>query len=367
MKWFWSHRFSLARAAQRAGWTVYVCAPQADLDERLSKEGFIPAGLPPLHFRNGPMSAFFARSALRRILRRVKPHVVHAITIAMAFLTGLSLPEVRRPRVVYTIAGLGLLFSSTGSTPLVLRSLLGPLLSRSFRRADRVIFQNSDDQRTLADLGWVRPERSALIPGSGVDTARFKPIPGPATPEPLVVMPTRLLVEKGVYVFAEMARILRSRGIQARCCIAGGVEGVSPRELTAEDMRRITASGTVEWLGRVEDMPELYRKATLIVYPSYYREGIPKVLLEAAASGKAVVTTDHPGCRDAVVDQRTGILVPVKDPLLCANAVEKLLTDEHFRRELEREARSTAVDRFDEKIVNSHTLLDYGPGELGGE
>jgi glycosyltransferase involved in cell wall biosynthesis len=176
---------------------------------------------------------------------------------------------------------------------------------------------------------------------------------------PVVLLPTRLIREKGVIVFIEAARILKARGVNAKFQIAGGMEGHNPNKISKEEMETLTADGATEWLGRVTDMPALYASAALIAYPSYYREGVPKVLLESAAMGKAIITTDHPGCREAVADNDNGLLVPVKDAQATADAIETLLKDPVRRKEMGARSRERAEKEFDVRLIVDQTLKVY--------
>jgi glycosyltransferase involved in cell wall biosynthesis len=142
--------------------------------------------------------------------------------------------------------------------------------------------------------------------------------------------------------------------------VAGGITEHNPLAITKTEMERMVAGTPVEWIGRVDDMPGLYARATLIVYPSWYREGIPRVLLEAAACGKAIVTTDHPGCREAVIHNETGLLVPVKNAEATADAVEAILKNPDLRKKMESAGRALAEREFGIDKVVAQTMKIYG-------
>lgn len=351
MDWFWSHRLPLAAAARDQGWEVYVAAPKAGTDGRLEEEAFhsvdLPPGLIPLLWH------------LRRIVQTLRPDIVHVITIKFAFLTGLALAFTPFKRV-YTIAGLGYLFSGEGLKPKLLRFFLYPLLRFVFNnRRTLLIFQNSDDMQIFLDRGLAVKERSHLIRGSGVDTRVFKQKPPPRQDPPLVLMPTRLVHEKGVHVFIEAANILSQRKVTARYEIAGGLTQHNPNAITKAQMESMLAGSPVTWLGHVDDMPALLASAALIVYPSYYREGVPKVLLEAAATGRPIVTTDHPGCREVVRPEQNGLLVPVKDAFAVAGAIEKILSRPDILQNMGQRSREMAAKEFDVRLIVDATLKVY--------
>lgn len=383
MDWFWSHRLPLALGAQEAGWDVSVVAPlRAEDRPKLAKHLFCAKNIPD---RTEWLPLFAMRTiwALRGILRgsdaqdcgqnyergqdengpQFAPSCVHAITLFYVFLTGLAvmLSGRRNLKCVYTIAGLGYLFSANGFKPALLRALICPLLGLILKRKGvQVIVQNPDDLKILTRLKLVDPARAHLIKGSGVDLTDFYPRPDVAPSDPpIVLMPTRLLHDKGVAVFARAAEILKARGVVAQFQIAGGLSASNPMAMTQADMDALTASGAVQWLGRVSDMPALLAKASLIAYPSYYREGVPKVLLEACALAKPIITTDHPGCREAVTDGVNGVLVPVKDVDKLAEAIATLLAEPARLQTMGAESLKRAQQAFDVKLIVGQTLQVY--------
>ena len=358
--WFWSHRLPLARGAQEAGWQVSVAVPGASADENLTDEGFKGIDLPAPDQGFGPLGVVKTMCALRRIIRRDSPDLVHAITLKYAFITGLATLGLSHVKLVHTIAGLGYLFSGEGIKPKILRTVLGPFLRLALRRKNiQLIFQNPDDMNMMISRGFADPSQAHLIRGSGVDTHEFTPSDTPEATENIVVMPTRLVHDKGVAVFVDAARILKQQGVNAVFQIAGGVTHNNPLAISQGDMEAMVKDGAAEWLGKVSDMPALLAKAALVAYPSYYREGIPKVLLEAASMAKAIVTTDHPGCKEAVNHGENGLLVPVKDAQSLADAIKKLLDDPAERHKMGQRSRQRATEEFDVKIIVAQTLETY--------
>lgn len=352
MDWFWSHRLPLAAGAQQAGYNVLVAATGAAGDAELKRRGFQGFDL--------PASPFKIIAAIHCLLRREQPAVMHAITIKYALFAGLAARLHPRLKVVLTIAGLGYLFSGEGLKPTLLRLAVGPFLRLALRHPRaQIIFQNPDDMAIMIRRGYVARGRCHLILGSGVDVQQFSPRPEPDNAVPVVVMPTRLVHDKGVAVFIAAASILKSRKIPAAFQIAGGVTHNNPLAISEAEMKAMIGQSGVLWLGKVADMPGLLAGADLIAYPSYYREGIPKVLLEAAAMGKAIVTTDHPGCREAVRDGENGLLVPVKNAAALADAVERLLRDPGLRRSMGVYARARAEAEFDVRKIVRQTLEVY--------
>lgn len=352
MDWFWTHRLQLAQGAQAQGWAVYIAAPGAGSDANLAVHGFTPLDLPA-----APLAQI---RALSRFFKTQNPDLIHAITLKCVFFTGLAAWRRSKQKIVYTIAGLGYLFSSGGAKPLLLRTAIAPFLKTILKRPrTSIIFQNSDDQFLMISQNYVLEKNACVIPGSGVDLTEFHVSPEPDTGRPLILLPTRLIREKGIFIFAEAAKILHERHIKARFQIAGGLSPGNPRSLTEADMRGLTAAGHVEWLGHCRDMRAVYAQSAIVAYPSWYREGVPKALLEAAASGRPIVATDHPGCREAVHHGENGFLVPARDALALANAIETLLRDPAIRRVMGEKSRLLAQSAFDVRSVVEKTLGVY--------
>lgn len=359
---FQASRAPLARAMRDRGYEIHVAAPGAARDEKLKLAGYTGHDLPLAARGLTPVAAAKNILAIRRVLREVKPGIAHTVTLKYSLLSGLAAKGIPGTRHVFTIAGLGYLFSGADVKSKILRVLAAPFLKCALNRPGaRVTFQNSDDMDILMRGKFVRPETATLIYGSGVDLEKFHPAgAGAGEDPPLVLMPARLVRDKGVSVFIDMAEILAKRGVRAQFMIAGGTTAHNPLALSENEMKEMIRGKPVEWPGRVADMPGLYARAALVVYPSWYREGIPRVLLEAAAAGKAAITTDHPGCRDAVTHGDNGLLVPVKDAVATADAVQSLLADPARREQMGRRGRERTEKEFDSRLIAEQTLRVYG-------
>jgi glycosyltransferase involved in cell wall biosynthesis len=226
------------------------------------------------------------------------------------------------------------------------------------------LFQNPDDRDTFVRLGLVPADKTVIIKGSGVDMTRFTPTPQPEGP-PLILFAGRLIWQKGIGDFVAAARALKTRGLEARFVIVGYPEASSPAAVPAGTLDAWAAEGVIEWWGRRDDMPAVYAGAHIVCLPSSYGEGVPKVLIEAAACGRPAVATDAPGCREIVHDGANGLLVPVGDhEALCA-ALETLATDPARRAQMGMRGRQIAEAEFALTQVLDRTLALYR--ELLGE
>ncbi len=340
-----SHRLEILLAAQAAGaWVEVAAPPDAKSQAKLTDRGIAVHTIPMSRHGLNPMGEIRSLVALYRLMRRRAPDLVHLITVKPVVFGGIAARLARVPAMVAAISGLGFVFEGGGARSRLLRLGLRPLYRAAMaHRNARVIFQNPTDRDRLTALcPGIRPE---LIPGSGVDLARFAPVPepdGPAT----VVLPARLLWPKGVAEFVEAARRLRASGTEARFAVLGDAPASNPATIPRQQIETWRRQGDVAFEGVCDDMPAALGAAHLVVLPSYYGEGLPKVLLEAAACGRAVVTTDHPGCRDAVVPGETGLLVLPRDPAALAEAIGTLLADPGRRRRMGEAARVHAERHF---------------------
>jgi glycosyltransferase involved in cell wall biosynthesis len=288
-----------------------------------------------------------------RVIHKVKPDLIHAITIRHALYAGIAARLTGRKPAVFTLAGLGSLFSERS----LAMHLALPLFRLAFRHnAAHVIFQNPDDRDVMENAGAVYPGHAALIRSSGVDLKDFAFSPMPQSPVPVVLFSSRLIREKGIEDFVEAARILKGK---ARFLVAGDVYSKNPKSLTCEEIQAWHDEGVIEWLGHVTDMPLLLKSSTIFVLPSYYREGVPKVNIEAMATGRPVITCDTPGCRETVRDGVNGLLVPPRDPQALARAIETLLAAPAQMAEMGKAGRAMAERDFSVESVVSRTLEVY--------
>ncbi|MCU0681669.1 MAG: glycosyltransferase family 4 protein [Polyangiaceae bacterium] len=330
--WFFvSHRLALGRALRDAGFEVVVAAGPTGDGPAIEAEGL---RFEPLPFDRGGRSPRNDARTLARLLalyRREAPDLVHHVTIKPVLYGSLAARLARVPAVVNAISGLGFVFIER-ATPSPRDALLRTGVIAAYRLAldtprARAVFQNEDDRDFFVQNGLVARERTRVVRGSGVDTARFRPSPLPDG-DPLVVLPARLLWDKGVGEFVEAARRLKAGGLKARFALVGAPDAGNPASVSEAQLEAWRSEGAVEWWGHRRDMPAVYASAHVVALPSY-REGLPLALAEAAASGRACVTTDVPGCRDVVRGGETGWLVPARDPAALTRALAEALGAPH--------------------------------------
>jgi glycosyltransferase involved in cell wall biosynthesis len=359
--WFWSHRLPLARAIKNSGWNLHLATAGATADPKLQEMNITPHDVPRHGNSLNPLSHLMIVWEIARIIRVTRPDLIHAITLRYAFYAGLAARMTRTHGIVFTIAGLGTLFTHNDLRSRIIRACMIPVLRFAFARDDaRIIFQNPDDRRAFLNLNIVREDQTSVIRGSGVDMAEFPFVPEPAETSPRVLFPSRLLREKGIHDFVAAARIIKSRHIPARFQVAGDIYPGNPHSVSMDEIKAWEGEGIIEYLGVRRDMPRVMAESALVVLPSYYGEGVPKVLLEAAATGRAIITCDMPGCREAVCHEKNGLLVPPRSPEALAEAMQKLLINAERRHELGKAGRAHVESDFTAEIVTQKTLSVYG-------
>jgi glycosyltransferase involved in cell wall biosynthesis len=297
-----------------------------------------------------------------QVLRQVyktKPDVIHSASPKGNLYGGIAARLCGVPKLVIAVSGQGYLFTgNAGPIKRGIGALYNALIKWVYRHPDcTVIVQNQDDYAALLNAGMVSNEQLALIPGSGVDLAQFADMP-PELAENIVLLPARMLRDKGVQEFVDAARALRQSHPDWRFVLAGAADYANPSAFSIEQIKVWVADGIVEWWDYQADMPAVYRQAAIVCLPSY-REGMPKCLLEAAAAGKPVVTTDVIGCREAISPDETGLLVPVKDAAALRDALARLINSPAERNAFGIKARELAKQRFSIDAVVDRVFSIY--------
>ncbi len=354
--YFWSHRLDLARAAREAGYDVIVATRVTDHGERIRGEGFQLEPLEMVRRSRNPFREVIAVAELVRLYRRIKPDVVHHVAMKPILYGSLAAWFTRVPSVINAFAGLGYAFMDERNE--LLRWCVKSALRIVIRLGHSVVLvQNREDQDRLVGEGVVPTFRARIIAGSGIDVAAYSMQPQPSG-IPVVVLPARMLWDKGVGEFVEAARRLKQKGVHARFILVGRRDEHNPAAIPEIHLKEWVKAGVVEWWGHREDMPAVYAAAMLVVLPSY-REGLPKVLLEAAACGKAIVATDVPGCREIVRDRFNGLLVSPRDSTALAAAIEELLSDQALREVMGQRSRTRVLAEWSSPRITEQVLGLY--------
>lgn len=349
----------LALAAQDAGYDVAVVTHVNNQSETIRRAGIrlIPFNLS----RRGmnPLSELAVLARLIKVYREEKPDLIHHVAMKPVLYGTLAALVSGVPRVVNLLAGLGYVFTSERQMARFLRPIIGNTFRVLFRnKKSCLIVQNQDDYSIFVSKRLVNEKSIRLIKGSGVDTSDFT-----VTPEssgiPIVILASRMLWDKGIKEFVEASSQLRSNGIGARFVLVGDTDIHNPSAVSAEQLEAWQAAGVIEWWGHRKDMSEVFSLSHIVCLPSFYGEGVPKVLIEAAACGRPIVTTDMPGCREIVKNRENGLLVTARSSSELAKAIQCLIENPELRLKMGLRGREIAVNEFSIEKVIKETLAVY--------
>jgi glycosyltransferase involved in cell wall biosynthesis len=357
--WFFcSHFMERAKVAQANGFDVVVLAREGRHGQRIRDAGL---RLVNLDMQRSGTNLWRELGVLRqvwRVYRQERPDVLHHVALKPVLYGSLVASFLRIKSILNAPVGMGYLFTSRDlkarllqpGVGLLLRALLNP-------RGSKVVFENPEDLATYVARQSVRVEDAVLIQGAGVDTAEFYPAPW-TNRAPVVVMAARMLKDKGVVEFVQAAALLKQRGVRAKFWLVGAPDPANPSSMSRTQLVAWQKQGSIEWLGHREDMPALLRQCDIACLPSY-REGLPRFLLEAMATGLAVVSTDAPGCRHAVEQGVSGLLVPVRDAMALADALGRLIQNASERIHMGVQGRDRVLRDFSSPLITQQTLALY--------
>lgn len=357
--WFFmSHRLPIAEALMRAGVEVHLAAPAGDDLEEVAARGIVVHPLRLSRSGLNPVRELETIGDLVALYRRLRPDVIHHVTPKPVLYGSIAARLARMPAIVNAISGLGHAFVGTDRRARVMRAVASLLYRGTFRHPNaHTIFQNPSDRDILETIVPQIRGRSTLIPGSGVHLSAFSPTPfadGPVT----VLLAARMLANKGVREFVAAARVLRHSGHDLRLALVGEPDTGNPTSIARDELASWADEGVVEWWGKRSDMPQVLAAAHIFCLPSHGGEGVPKSVIEAMACGRPVVTTDVPGCRDAVIDGETGLVVPPRNVDALVDALVTLAADASRRSQMGEAARARAEAMFSiEAVVNAHLSI----------
>ncbi len=353
-------RGPLLRRLVAEGHDVTACAPDAGADVRreLAALGIAYRHVPIQRAGMNPMRDVGTVRALTALYREVQPDLVLTYTIKPVIYGSLAARLSRVPRICSLITGLGYSFG----TATLRQRALNPVVQSLFRFAlahnEVVFFQNPDDLRQFVDAGLASDRQAVLVNGSGVDLEHFRVAPLPEG-TPTFLLTTRLLWEKGVGEYVEAARTLKAKYPTARFRLLGPLDP-NPAAVSRAQLDAWSAEGVIEYLGSTNDVRPAIADTSVFVLPSAYREGTPRSILEAMAMGRAIITTDAPGCRETVRGDENGFLVPVSDSIALASAMERFLRDPGLVAPMGMRSRAIAEEKYDVHLVNRVMMRAMG-------
>ena len=355
--WFlYNFRLALALALRERGDEVVLVSPEGPYVSRLQELGFRWVRFPLARRGLNPLTEISTIVRLYGLYRRENPDLVHHFTVKCVLYGSLVCFLLGIHSVVNSVEGLGYVFTEGRGTRRLLRGLV-KLIYRLVLPPTCVIFLNPDDRSFFINNHLVNPKRTVLIRSAGVDIRKFVPRPESKGP-PLVILPARLLWDKGVGEFVTAARQLRAAGLRARFALVGDNDEGNPASVHVVQLQDWQKENVIELWGWKENMADVYAQAAIVCLPSY-REGVPITLIEAAACGRPIVTSDVPGCREVVRHGENGLLVPARDAGALAEALKKLLLSPNTRSEMGRRGRTIAERDFSIDLVISQTFSVY--------
>ena len=349
----------VARALRQYGCDVILASPRAEFAPQLEAEGFRFLDWDVGRRSLSPFKELSAIRQLFRMYRQESPRAVHHFTVKPNLYGTIAARLAHIPVIVNSWEGLGFTFTSSARAKM-LRTGLVPLMRLAFwTKRLWTIFLNEHDSQLFVRLKLIKSSRMSVIRGVGVDTNRFSRGSKVKSGTLVVLMASRMLWDKGVNEFVESMRVLRQRGVTARFWLCGSSDMGNPNFVPKATLDSWRQEGQIEVLGHRQDMADLLRQAHIVVLPSYYPEGLPRILLEAAATGLPLVATDIQGCRAIVRDKTNGFLVPPKNVTALADAIQHLLEDEGLRTRFGRASRRIAVEEFSEPVIIREYLDTY--------
>ena len=350
---FW-FRMDMMQAFADAGHTVIAIGnePVGKWQEKFAKNNvkYISANIS----RTGtnPISDIKTFLSLRKILKREKPDKIFAYQAKTVIYGCLAAWSVGIREIYSLIAGCGSVFLGKGIKSAIIKNILRTEYHVALKKCRNVFFQNPDDVDLFTSLNMVAREKTVMLNGSGVNTEKFEELPFPDEPAFLCI--SRLIRDKGVYEYLEAAKRVKYQYPNVRFLLVGPFD-TNPSALTREELSVYEEDGTIEYFGEQTDVIPFLRQCTVFVLPSY-REGTPKTVLEAMSSGRAVITTDAPGCRETVTDGLNGFLVPIKDIDALSDKMVYMINHNDEAKKMALEGRKIALEKFDVKLVNQKII-----------
>lgn len=353
-RFFLSHRKEIAVAAIEAGHDVTIVAKDTGRKSEVLALGAGYIDLPVNPTGKNLWQELKTFYFLWRLFRKERPDIVHNVGLKQMLWGGLAAKLARVPLLVSAVSGLGVMFSE-GRVSYYTRAIMAVLRFSHHRKGVAAIFQNGDDRQLFLERKIVKPEQLYFTKGSGVDLNEFAYAPEPDSDKVNVIFTARMVKEKGMVTLIDAAeRLRKDYEDKVEFWLCGGLSS-NPRAIKENELRALCDDRYIKWLGHRTDVRELLMKAHIVAFPSYYREGVPKSLIEASAIGRPIVTTNSVGCKDVVEDGVNGYLIPVKDDEALADRLRKLIDSKELRMSMGRKSREFAERDFSiEKVVNTH-------------
>jgi glycosyltransferase involved in cell wall biosynthesis len=351
-------RLSLMQAMLERGWEVCAAAPLDPYASKLTAQGIRFLETP---LRRSSMNPFHELAYLLRLwrsCRQAEPDIVHLFTIKPVIYGSLAARLAGVPGMVNSVPGLGYIFLQNN----IIKKLVIFLYKLALQPPAKIIFQNQEDMDLFLKMGLALTNQAYLIRGSGVNCADFNPENLATTEDPeytTFLLLARMVWDKGIAEFVEAGKKVRAENPATRFILLGGSDSGNPAAVPENWLREQHEQGYITWIGHVDDVRPYLAASSVVVLPSYYKEGLPRALLEAGAMGKPIITTDIPGCRDIVQDGVNGLIVPVKDEQSLTKAMLALSQNKAWRESMGQAGRQRVAEFFDDNIIIQQTIEVY--------
>jgi glycosyltransferase involved in cell wall biosynthesis len=358
-RFFLSHRLPIGMAAKDAGYDVTVVCEDMGVSGEIREAGLKTINLPINKAGTNIKDELKTLIFLYKLFRREKPHIVHLAGLKTILWGSIACRFAGVKAMVSAVSGLGVLFDEVHAHSFLTRSILKVLKFTHNKKQLVVIFQNRDDRDIFLNAHIMKEEQCVFTNGSGINLQNYDYTPEVTDGLIKVIFTARMVEDKGTMVLIDAANRLESeyRG-KVEFLLCGGLD-TNPNGITKEVLESRCDGDYIQWLGHRKDVLELLKQSHIMAFPSWYREGLPKSIIEAEAIGRPVITTDSVGCRDTVVDGKNGFIIPVRDAEALAAALKKLIDNPEMRQEMGHCAREFAVSKFDIKDVVKVHLDTY--------
>jgi len=370
----YNFRMGIIEGFLEKGYKVYIVCPYGEYVEKLKNKGVKYSPIDVDRKGTNPIKDLKLLWQLYRIFRREKFDIVHNFTIKPNIYGNIAAKFAKVPIIINSVTGLGYVFAEKGLRNNVLKWIVVSLYKIVFGFSNKVIFQNMDDLELFKKYKIIDGNRSVLIKSSGINIEKFSPqnvdkagieklynelCMSQHHPPFIITLIARLIWHKGIREFVEAAKILKRKYPDVLFLLVGPIDTGNPTTVSNDYIKEAEKKGFIKYIGKRDDIREILYISDVVTLPSYYREGIPKVLLEAMSMGKPIVTTDATGCREVVEEGKNGFLVPVKNSKALAEAIERLIENKELRKRFGKYGREKVLREFDERIVIKKTMKVY--------
>ncbi|EAQ53097.1 MULTISPECIES: glycosyltransferase family 4 protein [Vibrio] len=361
--YFRLHWLERAEYFQSLGFDIHIVSSFSNdaIKNELESKGFICHQLSVKRKSVNLLREIGSIFRLKRILDEIEPELIHCVTIKPNIYAGLLNRLFFNKPIIYSVTGLGAVFSSNSIKFNLLRRIITTLYKSISSSKSRFIFENNEDYQLFDEIGVLKYENGRVVKGAGIDLARFSPSMSPLNKS--VLFGARLLNEKGLACLVEAKQILESQGVEFTLNVAGIIDSDVSSAIPLSQVEAWASSGDINWLGNVQNMPKLIKENDIVCLPTTYGEGVPRILIEAASCQRAIITTDVVGCREIVSHNVNGLLAQPGDAISLANCLRALLENDEKTLEFGVRGRQKVETEFSQEMVFEKTLKVYD--ELG--